>query len=65
MGVAVVSKGELVATAVATTRVGCEIDDVEVEVAVDIWNAPIEETVILGAVSLLQQLARSLFARQQ
>jgi hypothetical protein len=36
-----------------------------VAVAAAIWSAPMEESVALGALSLLQQLSRSLFARQQ
>jgi hypothetical protein len=66
-GAAVASKGVPVATAVAVTRADGDVDDVEdgVAVAAAIWSAPMEETVALGALSLLQQLSRSLFARQQ
>jgi hypothetical protein len=65
MGAAVASNGVPVAKAVAVTWAECDVDGVDVAVAVDVWSAPMEDTVILGALSLLQQLARSLFARQQ
>jgi hypothetical protein len=70
MGAAVASNGVPVAKAVAVTWAECDVDGVDVDgvdvaVAVDVWSAPMEDTVILGALSLLQQLARSLFARQQ
>jgi len=50
---------------VAATCVGSEVADGVTVIGVWIWNAPMEDAVTLGAVALLQQLRRSLIARQQ
>jgi hypothetical protein len=64
-GVAVALRGEPVETAVATTFVGSEVDDDDVDVEVGNEARPMEDMVTFGAVELLQQLRRSLGARQQ
>lgn len=68
MGDGVASNGDPVETAVATICDGVEVGDANVMDArgVDvIWRAPMEETVTLDIDGLLQQLFRSLLARQQ
>ena len=65
LDVAVALKGEPVETAVAATRVGSEVAEAETVVDVWDWNAATEDVVTFGAVALLQQLRRSLIARQQ
>jgi hypothetical protein len=66
-GAAVAAKGVPVITAVAATCVGSVVaDGVTVTVVCDCtWSAPIWDVVTLGAAALLQQLWRSVLARQQ
>jgi hypothetical protein len=63
-GAAVAAKGVPVNTAVAATCVGSAVAD-GVTVTVVCWRAPIWDVVTLGAAALLQQLWRSVLARQQ
>lgn len=68
IGAEVASNGEPVEIAVATICVGDDVGDASVMEAMGvdvIWRAPMEEILTLGTDALLQQLVRSLLARQQ